>query len=109
MLVLNPQSMKDLRESLGISQAEAGRKAGFGSKCPGQTWYAYETGKVTCPKRDTIERIAKALNVGVVDLMIDDGIAAKVEARPVPMEEVEAAYAQGFADGQAGVIDREMP
>ncbi len=104
MLVLNPQSMKDLRESLGISQAEAGRKAGFGNRCPGQTWYAYETGKVTCPKRDTIERIAKALNVGVADLMIDDGAAAKGEAKPVPMAEVEAAYAQGFADGSNSII-----
>ncbi len=100
MKVFNPQAVKDLRELLGISQAEAGRKAGFGGKCPGQTWYAYETGKVTNPRKSTLENIAKSLRVEVAELMIDDGVVAQVPT----MGEIEAAYAQGFADGAKGVV-----
>ncbi len=105
MQVFNPQAVKDYRESKGLTQEEAGKRAGFGGTASGQTWYAYEAGKITRPRTETLERIAKALEVTTDDLMVEDLSQDPVGAQETAaMVEVVAAYEQGFTDGLKAAV-----
>jgi transcriptional regulator with XRE-family HTH domain len=63
---LDRQKIKALREKLGLSQAEAARRAGLSGR---QTWWHIEIGKINNPTLDTIERVAAALGVKARDLL----------------------------------------
>ncbi len=57
--------MKSLREKAGLTQQEAADRAGMSTR---QAWNNVESGRQS-PTIDTAERIAKALNVKLVDLL----------------------------------------
>ncbi len=59
--------IRTIREKLGISQQEAARRAGF--KAGRQAWHNVESGMRTNIKMDTLEAMAKALNVTAKDLL----------------------------------------
>ena len=63
MFTFDHQALKLARTEKGITQATAGTLAGFGSNCPGQTWAAYENGKVPHPRNETIIRMALAVGM----------------------------------------------
>ena len=66
MGILNFEKIKALRERRGLSQEEAARLAGFSGR---QRWNDIENGYRTNVELDTLERIARALNVGAAELL----------------------------------------
>ncbi len=64
---LDCEKIKQLRERLGLSQADAAVKAGF--KAGRQYWYNIESGQRINIKIETLERIAAALGVKAKDLL----------------------------------------
>ncbi|MEM8873823.1 MAG: helix-turn-helix transcriptional regulator [Planctomycetota bacterium] len=58
--------IRQLREDLGLTQAEAAKRAGFHGH---QQWYAVESGKRSDPSVSTIQRIAAALGVTIDELV----------------------------------------
>lgn len=58
--------IRELREDLGLTQAQAAKRAGFHGH---QQWYAVESGKRLDPSVSTIQRIATALGVTIDELV----------------------------------------
>jgi len=63
---LDTDKIRALREKLGITQDEAARRAGLGTR---QAWNNIEAGRKTNVTLDTLERIAAALGVKSKDLL----------------------------------------
>ena len=69
MVPLNRKKIRELREARGWSLARAATEAGMGNR---QQWEKVEAGRVADPSISTVERIARALGVGIDELMTDD-------------------------------------
>ena len=65
---LSRATIRRLREAKGWSLAVAAREAGMKYA---QQWHQVEAGKVADPSISTVERMARALGVGIDDLMAD--------------------------------------
>lgn len=63
---LDPQKLGDLRLMKGLTQAELGRKAGVSNISISM----YESGARLRPHPQTTRKLAKALGVGVPDILI---------------------------------------
>ena len=63
---LDYAKIKKLREKLGLTQEEAARQAGLGTR---QAWNHFETGRRTDIRLTQLERIAKTLGVRAADLL----------------------------------------
>ncbi len=98
----DPTALKAFRLAKGLTQAAAGTAAGFGDKCPGQTWAAYERGTIPTPRRETLIRMALALALGVdVGRIKGDPTPPPPAPEPVAtMDELRAAYETGYAAGE---------
>jgi transcriptional regulator with XRE-family HTH domain len=66
MPLLDTGKIKKLREGARLSQADAAKKAGIGTR---QRWHGIESGANTNIELDTLERVAKALGVKAKDLL----------------------------------------
>jgi DNA-binding XRE family transcriptional regulator len=64
--VLDWKKIKQLRERLGMSVAEATRRAGLRSR---QHWHNIESGRNQNPTLQTLESVAAALGVKAKDLL----------------------------------------
>jgi transcriptional regulator with XRE-family HTH domain len=60
--------IEQYRKRLGLTMADAGRKAGF-RKQPSSAWLRLETGRRANPSCDTLLAVAKVLGVSMEDLM----------------------------------------
>lgn len=73
---LDPKKIKARRKELGLTLEAAGKLAGFASYAS-QSWNAVESGfspiagRTRNPSLDTMERIAKALECKIDDLLAD--------------------------------------
>ncbi len=65
-IALDRHKIKALRQALGISQAEAARRAEMSGR---QTWYHIEQGRLGNITLDTLDKIARALGVEPRDLL----------------------------------------
>lgn len=63
---LNLEYIRQRREQLGLTQAEAAKAAGFPNL---QKWSQYETGRIPDPQLSSLESIAKALRCSVARLL----------------------------------------
>jgi len=63
---LDTDKIRAIRENLKLSQAEAARRAGMKNR---QAWHLIESGLRTNIELDTLERLAKALQVKPADLL----------------------------------------
>lgn len=63
---LNIEFIRNRREQLKLTQAEAADRAGFSNA---QKWSQYETGYIPDPQLSTLEAIAKALRCKVARLL----------------------------------------
>jgi transcriptional regulator with XRE-family HTH domain len=63
---LDFERIKELREGRGLTQEEAAKLAGLGTR---QRWNDLEAGRRLNIELDTLERIAKALGVKARDLL----------------------------------------
>jgi transcriptional regulator with XRE-family HTH domain len=63
---LNLDYIRQRREQLGLTQADAAKRAGFPNL---QKWSQYETGRIPDPQLSSLEAIAKALKCGVARLL----------------------------------------
>jgi transcriptional regulator with XRE-family HTH domain len=66
MSSLDTARMRELRESLGLSQATAAERAGLAGK---HSWYLIESGRKSDVKLSTLQRIARVLGVESADLL----------------------------------------
>ena len=66
MATLDIEKLRALREKLGLSQDDAARKAGIGTR---QAWHAIESGAKPNLTLATLTAIAKALGVKAKDLL----------------------------------------
>ena len=69
---------------------------------PGQYWCHYEKGKLKTPRKDTLDRMAKALNVPVEMLLVDSPAPLPPIPDPLPRPtdaEMEAVYQAGYEAG----------
>ena len=76
--MLDSEKMKERREELGLTQEEAAKKAGFGSR---QRWNDIESGRKPNVSIETLEQIAKTLGMSARDLLKDD---SRRRSRPQP-------------------------
>lgn len=58
--------LRELRIRLGLTAAEAGRRAGFSN--PSQQWYRYEGSTIHSPRRETCNKLARALQATPAEL-----------------------------------------
>jgi len=63
---LDIAKIRALREKLGMTQDEAAKAAGLGTR---QRWHGIESGTVTNIKLETLEAVAAALGVKSKDLL----------------------------------------
>ena len=63
---LDTEKIRKLREGLGLSQAQASKRAGLSGP---QNWNRIERGRHTALTIDTLERIAAALGVHAKELL----------------------------------------
>ncbi len=63
---LNLEYIRQRREQLGLTHAEAAERAGFPNR---QKWYQYEAGHIPDPQLSSLEAIAMALRCGVAKLI----------------------------------------
>jgi transcriptional regulator with XRE-family HTH domain len=63
---LNLQYIRQRREQLKLTQAEAAKRAGFPNL---QKWSQYENGHIPDPQLSSLESIAKALRCSVARLL----------------------------------------
>ena len=73
MVPLNRKKIRNLREARGWSLARAATEAGMSNR---QQWEKVEAGRVADPSISTVERMARALGVGIDELMADDDMPA---------------------------------
>ena len=98
---LDPVRLRHCREAAGLTQADAGRMVGI-EQHPGQYWCHYEKGKLKTPRKDTLDRMAKALNVPVEMLLVDSPAPLPPIPDPLPRPtdaEMEAIYQAGYEAG----------
>ena len=65
---LNREKIRQLREAQKLTLSEAGARIGMSR----QQWHDIESGRRSDPSFSTIERIARALGVGLGDLAVSD-------------------------------------
>lgn len=65
-IALDWKKIRQLREALGLSQVDATKKAGLSSS---QIWSDIERGRRLNVTLETLDRLAKALNVNPRDLL----------------------------------------
>src|SRR5688500_6862844 len=70
MKILDTDKVRELRTALGLTQAEAGKRAGFKGR---QQWNNVETGDGNSLTLGTLAKIAGALDVEPADLLLSSG------------------------------------
>jgi transcriptional regulator with XRE-family HTH domain len=65
-MMLNIEFIRQRRETLKLTQAEAAKLAGFSNL---QKWSQYETGRIPDPQLSSVIAIAKALRCGPARLI----------------------------------------
>ena len=68
LVPLDVERIRQIRVERGWSMAEAARRAGFSR----QRWHQVESGARPDPTFSTVDRMARALGVTILDLMSDD-------------------------------------
>lgn len=66
-MVKSMKNIQKVRESRGFSRAELAERSGLTEV----TIYYLETGKVTRPRYDTLKKIADALAVSSIDVLVN--------------------------------------
>ncbi len=68
MVPLDREKIRELRIAQGWSYAQAAYRAGMTHR---QQWQNVEAGRVADPSISTVERMARALGVGVDELLVE--------------------------------------